>query len=282
MDGHAVPMADPPMDLTAHEARLLDACALVMPDVLGELGEATGEIVPGTDSCRTAYTGPDGRSISYDVWLGIGAEETLTTYEPLGTATGWMPVLGRPGTGPLCDRAVIAQNEVPLSVWMKVSGEGEVCSQAERALAAVVRRLAVNPPLLDVPANSALRLDPCAVLDHATNLDAIGDPAKRTPATPHGCDVSGADWGMDFWLREWPRPDSEAEGHGTREVAGRTVYLEELPHRCLVIALPRPTRKNLAEVAMIDFYHQPGSPAEGMCDRAVRVMGSVLPKLPTS
>ncbi|WP_067840114.1 serine/threonine-protein kinase [Nocardia lijiangensis] len=289
--GHAVPMSEPALALTPDEARLLDPCRLLEPDVLGELGTPTAELVENGNSCDIAYTTADGKKVSFGVRLGISVRETREIFSMTGTALGWMPLLGDDTEARICERAVLTQNGVSMAVRVQahMTAAGNGCPFAERALSAVVRRLSVNPPLREVPDDSVLRLDPCAILDRKTELDALGDPAKREQSSPHGCQVTGRDWGMDFALKEAPRPDSAARAaksglgvKSTREIGGRTVFVEELPYRCYLTLMVRPTRGDKAEIVHIDLFPAPDKIQPGACDRAARVMSSVIPKLPKS
>ncbi|MFE1595195.1 serine/threonine-protein kinase [Nocardia sp. NPDC058705] len=282
--GEAIPMADPPLALTAAESRLLDPCALLAPDVIGEVGKHSGVVKTSTFGCATTLAESSGRSVDVDLDFYVGADDKPA----LGTAIGWMPVLGSHKEARLCGRSVVTQSGTPLSISVNTSTDkGDTCPVAERVLAAVVRRLSVNPPLKDLPADSAFRIDPCGILDRKVNLEALGDPAKSETVNAHLCTVSGGDWFMNFGFSEKTRPDQiGGKTKETREIGGRTVYVDDIVDgvewRCYLDVMVRPSSTTKAEVLSIDVHSWGLVKREGACARATLVLESVLAKLPPS
>ncbi|MFE3617756.1 serine/threonine-protein kinase, partial [Streptomyces anulatus] len=171
VEGNAVAMDDPPLALTDDESRRLDICALLDPAVLGELGTATAEFVPGgVGGCAIAYRDRAGRKVSFNLDTSLTVAEIRDDKLPLGSTINWMPVLGTYKEADSCDRMVVTQSGLPMVVKMNASAfpqVGDLCPLSERALAAVVRRLSVNPPLRDFQQGSLLGLDPCTLIDVA-------------------------------------------------------------------------------------------------------------------
>ncbi|WP_446226543.1 serine/threonine-protein kinase [Nocardia sp. IBHARD005] len=280
MEGEAVPMADPPLALTPAEARLLDPCALLAPDVIGDLGKHSGAVTVDTFGCATGLVESSGRAVRVDLNFALSASDK----PPTGTAIGWMPVLGDRNEARLCGRYVVTQSGTPLTIALNASADkGDTCPVAERVLAAVVRRLSVNPPLKQLSADSVFRVEPCGLLDRRVNLAAVGDPAKLDTSTAHACTVSGRDWYMNFGFYEKTRPDQiGGKVKATKQIANRTVYVEDLGWRCYLTVMMRPTVAAKAEVLSIDLHFWGTAKRDGACGRAIPLLESVLAKLPPS
>ncbi|MFE3542144.1 serine/threonine-protein kinase [Nocardia sp. NPDC059177] len=284
VDGTAVAMDDPPLALTDDETRSLDVCALMTPPVIGEIGTAVGELVPsGVGGCSIYYRDHNDRKIYFTLSTRLPVSEIRSGPRPLGTAINWMPVYGRDREARNCDRAVVTQSGLPMTLTMSASAnDGDACPAAERALAAVVRRLAVNPPLRDLPADSVLLLDACSLIDVALVRPRIGDPIRER--TPHGCGATGHDGYFAIDIDDRPRPDDVSGGklRPTTTIAGRTVYTDNKgAGYCELIVMTRPSRDNRAEQVHATYYSDLDISGNA-CDTAVTLFAPALAKLPTS
>ncbi|MEU3014168.1 serine/threonine-protein kinase [Nocardia asteroides] len=284
VEGNAVAMDDPPLALTVDESRRLDLCELMKPAVLGELGTATGEIVPnGVHSCSLTYRDQSGRKIQFTLENGSPVDQ-IKGRTPMGSTINWMPVLGRNKEARSCDRSVVAQSGLPMALTFSSSSleSGDTCPAVERGLVAVVRRLTVNPPLRELPEDSVLRLDPCVLLDSADIGSVTGDPARSR--TVHGCVADGRDGYVALDLDDRLRPDHVVGGKvkPTRTIAGRTVSVQtETVNYCELAYLVRPSRDDQAEQVRIMYSaYKPGPLSP--CDAAATLFAPVLTKLPTS
>ncbi|MFI5500412.1 serine/threonine-protein kinase [Nocardia asteroides] len=284
VEGNAVAMDDPPLALSVDESRRLDLCELVKPAVLGEIGTATGEIVPnGVHSCSVVYRDQAGRKVQLTLENGAPVDQ-VKGRTPMGSTINWMPVLGRNKEARSCDRSVVAQSGLPMALTLSSStfDNGDTCPEVERGLVAVVRRLAVNPPLRELPADSVLRLDPCTLLDSPDIGSVTGDPARSR--TVHGCVADGREGYVALDLDDRLRPDHVVGGkvRPTRTIAGRTVNVQtENVNYCELAFMTRPSRDDQAEQVRIMYSaYKPGPLSP--CDAAATLFAPVLTKLPTS
>ncbi|MFC4124054.1 serine/threonine-protein kinase [Nocardia rhizosphaerae] len=282
VDGTAVAMTDPPLALTDDEIRRLDACELMTPAVLGEIGTAVGELVPlGVTGCSIYYRDQADRKVYFTLETGITPGE-MRTKQKLGSTIAWMPVLGRHREARICDRSVLSQSGLPIALTMTAQvPDGDGCAIAERALGAVVGRLAVNPPLRDYAADSAFLRDACDLIDAAATRALIG--AVVWTETAHTCTVTGRD--SSFWIAvdERTRPDSSNGGkvRPRRTIGEHEVYLDSEGASCRLIALIRPTRADKAEQVEANFFAA-GLDGPSGCDAATELFAPVLAKLPAS
>ncbi|MGF0314398.1 serine/threonine-protein kinase [Nocardia fluminea] len=286
VEGHAVAMDDPPLALTDDETRRLDICALLDPSVLGELGTPVGEFVPsGISGCTIAYRYQDGRKVSFGLETSNSVAEMRDDKQPMGSTINWMPVYGLYKESASCDRMVLTQSGLPMVLNMSASSyppAGDLCPAAERALATVVRRLSVNPPLRTFPPGSLLPLDPCALIDIAATRSSVGDLIRSS--TPHGCALTGADGYYSVDITDRVRPDNITGGkvRQTRTIAGQTVYLDASgPEYCTFIVMVMPTRDDQAEQVRATYFST-APQARGHCETAADLLGPVLEKLPPS
>lgn len=286
VEGNAVAMDDPPLALTDDETRRLDICALLDPSVIGELGTATAEFVPGgIGGCTIAYRDQAGRKISFGLETSTPVADVRDDKEPMGSTINWMPVLGLYKEADSCDRIVVTQSGMPLALKMNASAfppVGDLCPQSERALAAVVRRLSVNPPLRDFQQGSLMPLDPCTLIDVAGTRSVVGDPVRSV--TPHGCALTGAGGSYSLTVDERIRPDNVAGSRirQTRKIADRTVYLDGSgPTYCTLIVMVVPTVDDEAEQVRATYFSDRPQTRDH-CDTAAVLLEPVLEKLPPS
>ncbi|MFD4352972.1 serine/threonine-protein kinase [Nocardia sp. NPDC058518] len=284
VDGTATAMDDPPLMLTDDEARRLDICELMKPAVLGELGTAVSELVPGgVTGCTIYYRDQTGRKVWFGLETGVPVTEVQVDQLPMGNTINWMPVLGRHKEARICDRSVVTQSGLPIAFTVSATvPEGDGCLSAERALDAVVRRLSVNPPLKNYAANSIMRLDPCATIDVAIARSSVGDPVRSS--TPHGCALTGREGYFSIDFDDRGRPDSVAGGKARplRTIANRPVYLDgDSPNSCTFIVMVRPSRDDQAEQVRATFFSSRPQ-VRHHCDTAAALLEPVLEKLPAS
>ncbi|MFD6390362.1 serine/threonine-protein kinase [Nocardia sp. NPDC060259] len=283
VDGNAIAMDDPPLALSADESRRLDVCELMKPAVVGELGTAAGELVPrGVNGCSIFYLDQVGSKVYFT--LETGAPVSERSKQPLGSTINWMPVLGRNKEARICDRTVVMQSGLPMALTMNAQApDGDACPAAERALGAVVRRLAVNPPQKKLAADSVLLLDACSLLDMPLTTSVVGDPVRGR--TVHGCTADGPDGYVALGIDERLRPDNVTgadKTKPTRMIGERLVYVQtDNASYCELVVMTRPTRADQAEQVNIAFSaSRPGSTS--LCDTAATLFAPVLTKLPPS
>ncbi|MFC4376611.1 serine/threonine-protein kinase [Nocardia halotolerans] len=282
VDGKAVAMEDPPLALTDAEVRQLDMCELVGPEVLGELGTPVSGLDPGlVADCSISYREHTGREVRFDLTTWNSVDDVRST-QMVGSTINWMPVFGRHRESRNCSRSVLTQSGLPMALTIDAtSTEGDTCPVAERALAAVVGRLAVNPPLKDYGPDSIFLLDACDLLDVSVTRAAVGDQARSR--SRHGCVQSGHEG--YFWLEldDAVRPDDLTTGkvRSTTMIAGREVHIDSSgTNDCTLIAMIRPTVDDRAEQVRATYYSEEPKPAA--CDTAATVLAPALTKLPTS
>lgn len=175
---------------------MIDPCAVLDQSVSKQLGlTAAAETFGGPTACSIEMTDPSGDTSTYTLYGDSEIKPTSPQFAPTGTMPARIPVLGRSSDAGSCDRVVFAQNGAPVGIEMSVlMSHGDACAPADTGLAAAIRRLAVNPPLLKRDPKSAFRVDPCALPNSQSWKAAIGDPAVPKPNGTHACDVNGSDF----------------------------------------------------------------------------------------
>ncbi|MGV9675330.1 serine/threonine-protein kinase [Nocardia sp. NPDC003482] len=183
------------LDLPPDRLRLVDACALLTPDVLPH--PTTPE--PRDTTTCAAHTD------RADLTLRVGAPIDFPAARPTPGTAGGLAVLDTTASATTCGRAIVTPAEPQSAVEVTVSGESD-CGLADSALRAIVDRLSTNPPLLNPARDSVLRLDPCATVGPAIIEAVVTAPA--TPRGVHQCRWSGADYELTLDLQEAKRVDA--------------------------------------------------------------------------
>ncbi|GGK64567.1 serine/threonine-protein kinase [Nocardia camponoti] len=281
--GNAVAMADPPLTLTDREAQLLDMCALLEPDVVGEFGTFASAPQPSdVTSCSVAVDDPTGKRVSFKVSTDFGwaYDDAIS----MGSVLAWLPVQGNRKEGRTCDRFVQLQTGLRIPINVDASGLTDSCPMAERVLAAIVRRLQVNPPLRKVAANSTQLLNPCAIMDREMNLRVLGDPAAKNPIGAHECWVTGinGEFHLGFGVRT-RNDNKKPTGNYDKPTVfgGRHGLIDDRGGFCEYTLTILPTHDELAEQAVARFIPYDTAITDG-CDRLRTVLSPVLAKLPQS
>ena len=254
--------------------------------MLGELGTATSEVVPNAfGGCTVGYRDQAGRTISFGLDTSESVADVRDDEEPMGSTINWMPVLGRYKESASCDRMVVTQSGLPMVLKMSASTfppAGDLCPESERALAAVVRRLSVNPPLRTYPQGSLLPLDPCSLIDLAATRSSLGDLVRSS--TPHGCALTGANGLFMVDVAETIRPDNvtSRKARPTRMIGEHTVYLDGSgPTYCTFVSMVMPTKDDQAEQLRASYYPNAWH-TDGICETVAELFEPVLEKLPPS
>ncbi|WP_194852875.1 serine/threonine-protein kinase [Nocardia sp. SYP-A9097] len=277
MSGHAEPMHDPSLALTAAELRTLDDCKLLDMTLPGKFGTRKSD--PDRDSvvsCGLTLTDAANKSVTFKLEVGALLSETLIPAQNTGRTVGWTPIFGGDAFYSSCDRSVITQSGGQVALKLTVQGgSGDQCEVAESALVAVVRQLTVFVPLRRLALDSVLAVDPCAVLDLDAGRAIAGDPAKRDSQFPHECAISGDNTSVRLALAETSRPDSGSEKF---QLGSYTVFRSSGDTSCSIAYMVRPTTGKMAEVANISVADRSGN--IDTCARAQELMAAVIPKLP--
>lgn len=284
MPGHAEPMVDPSLALTADELRLIDTCELLDTAVAGKLGSRTGDLEESSVGCTTQITSDSKRKTKYTLEVGTSRWDSEPSRTRTGKFAGWTPILGDKVQGRDCSRSVINQSVARAEILVRVlAPDNGGCADAEQALQAVVQRLLVYVPMRQRLPESILRVDPCSMVDFEVSLGIAGDPAERS-AYPHRCSVDGSDASLDVELNERVRPDdpSKIKAPFTVPVGEYTAYVNEIEPftLCELSYLVRPTTGKLGEVVTVTVDNYTEKP--DACERATALLADVIPRLPKS
>ncbi|WP_067695583.1 serine/threonine-protein kinase [Nocardia jejuensis] len=284
--GHATAMTTPTVSLTAAELRLVDACELMKNTVVKGLGKTVSEPDPydGPQSCQANLTDASGKELTFKLEIGRSISEAKMRKQTTGDLIDWMPVLGNRKETSSCERAVITQGVEPLAIELSSEvPDGNACPGVEQGLTTVVRRLAVNPPLLQTSSESILQVDPCALVNRKAALSAVGDPAIRTLKTPHTCVFEGADYDLTVFLGEGLRPDNGVNHSKKVRIGGVDAYVDanesvRIFQTCTISYLSRPTAGSKAEIMSINVAGL--DYADGTCLRAEQAFAAAVSELP--
>ncbi|MFE1595200.1 serine/threonine-protein kinase [Nocardia sp. NPDC058705] len=278
--GNAIAMTDPPLVLSERESMLLDVCALLGPEVLGDFGtyRSTPKGVFQT-TCSVEMTDSAGQKLSFA--LSISQGWAFDDALPMGSTIAWLPVQGDRKEGRTCDRFVETQAGFRMPLNMEASGLADSCPLAERALAAVVRRLSVNPPLRKVAAGSVQLVNACAIMDRAMNLQIVGDPAKKNPQGGSSCWVTGANGEFHLNFTDQTRIDNKKPNSSFQKLTSLDGWAGTIDDRggwCEYTLTIRPTRDESAELVRATYIPYYDEATDG-CDRLRTLLTPILAKL---
>lgn len=280
MPGHAAPVVDPSLALSSNELRLIDTCKVLDMAVAGPFGTRTGDLSENPAGCATDITSESQRKVRYTLLVGTSLQETQSKMTRTGETVGWTPILGDREQGKSCSRAVINQSERAVIQMDVLAPDNSGCTDADKALRAVIQQLLINVPMRQRLPESILRIDPCSTLDSELSLEIAGDPAKRS-ADPHRCSVDGSDASFYIELVERKRPDTNSQS--SVRIGEYSVYFNESqsdPSSCVLQYLARPTTGDFAEVVTVAVDNYSSTP--DACQKAERVLTDVIPRLPKS
>ncbi|MTE11592.1 serine/threonine-protein kinase [Nocardia aurantiaca] len=284
-DGQAQPRANPSLDLTAAELRLLDLCAVMDKAVPGKLGTRTGDPEASPEGgCGTTVVDSTQRQVRYNLDIpdhAIGVDQ-LT---PTGRTAAWGPILSAGAVENKCDTVLVTQSggNVPLRMSadeLDPSAQpGAACAAAEQALIAVAQQLTEYVPQRKVPSNSILRLDPCSVVQDSMIREIAGDIADHQ-RTPHACATIGRDGWVRIDLVDQTRPDQGEWTYETLQAGEITAYVTgaRSSNDCYLSYLVRPTGKGNAEQLKLTVSDLSSSP--DACGKAVKLLDDAIPRLP--
>ncbi|MFJ9362817.1 serine/threonine-protein kinase [Nocardia sp. NPDC101769] len=284
--GHAQPMTDPSLALTAAELRMLDPCKVIDRAIAGKLGTRIGDpewLLSG--GCGITVVDAAKQRVSYGLdvdgnFLGV---EGMT---PTGRAAGWTPIfIGKP-VDSLCDSELVTQTggQVTLKVYAEMldsmTESAAACAAAEEAMIAVVGQLTVNVPLRNLPSSSVLRVDPCGVLDSALARGITGALGSRR-TTPHACSLTGHNGSITTGLIESMRPDQVYGTKPTAQVGKYTAIItSQSDQECDLTYMVHPTTDNQAEQVQLSVtdFAKPSDP----CTKTEQLLADIIARLPKS
>ncbi|MEV6771323.1 protein kinase [Nocardia sp. NPDC051030] len=282
--GHPQPVTDPSFELTTTEWRILDVCKVLDLAVVGKFGTRNGEVNLDSDSdCVVRVSDSANKSVRFELKIEY-ALDALSSSKPIGRTAGWASIIGTEFDSTMCQRAITTTKEglrTGLSLTASSTDGADACAVAEQGLVAIIGQLTHYAPLRKLPQTSALRIDPCSVVDLKLVAGIAGDPAKRT-FTPHGCYVDGVDGYVTVQLVERTRPDGNLSttANHTMQVGSYTAYFETSSEKiyCDLKYLIRPTTGDKAEVLEVSIRDATVHP--NACDKAGRMLATVIPQLP--
>ncbi|MEC3954989.1 serine/threonine-protein kinase [Nocardia sp. CDC153] len=284
-EGHAQPRTNPSLELKASELRLLDFCAVLDKAVAGKLGTRVEDPQTAPEGgCATTVLDATQRKVHYTFDIpdhAIGVDQ-LT---PTGKTVGRAPILSAGPADNRCDTTVVTQSggAVPLRMSAEqldpAAQPGAACTAAEQALTAVVQQLTEAVPQRQVPPNSVLRLDPCAVLSDSMIREITGDPVDNQ-RSPHACATIGHGGSVRVDLVDESRPDRGDWVYETRPVGEFTAYVlgASTANDCDLGFVVRPTEKDNAEQIKLTVSDLSNSP--DACGKAEKLLADAIPRLP--
>ncbi|MFC9438303.1 serine/threonine-protein kinase [Nocardia sp. NPDC057030] len=279
-DPPADPLANRTLELTDEQLRLADACALLGNDVVGKLGQPVKPELADSSVCGTKFVAADGRQARLSVAVG-----TAVAGKPLGEQVAGRSMLDTTAGARSCGRAVAVRDAPALGVEVRISeADGDTCAQATDALTAIVTRLVTNPPGVNPPKQSVVRLIPCESTDRRVLDPQVGADVPAAPVDAHTCAWAGAPFAITVHTAEGKRVDLDPKY--TRFLVN-SGPLGDLPAArridsdgtCATYHLVRPTIEDRGEqIAVTARPTAPGA-AEAACAATESVLGGVVARL---
>lgn len=274
----ADPLANRALELSDAQARLIATCALLGPDVIGDLGQPVAAEPIESAVCETRFVESDGRQTRLRVRVGI----PVAADKPLSEQVAGRTVLDTTAQAGSCGRALPMRAGAALGVEVTISApEGDSCGTAAAALRSVATRLVLDPPQAKLPNPSVVRLDPCAAVAQALLDTRLGPGVRPTPGDVHTCAWTGASTELTVRLTEAERVDTDPK-YTTLFVDGGKLGDFDSARRidpdgtCVTVHLVRSTVAGRGELIAVSARPSAGARADTACATTEAVLTGVV------
>ncbi|GAA5100747.1 serine/threonine-protein kinase [Nocardia iowensis] len=280
----ADPLANRTLELTDEQLRLADTCALLGNDVVGSLGQPVKPELADSSRCGTPFVETDGRQVRMDLAVGTSVAAGRQLAEQVADRS----VLDTTTQAGSCGRAVAVRTQPTLGVEVKITeAEGDSCKLAADALKAVVTRLVTNPPSVQPPKTSVVRLVPCESVDQAIVAAHVGAGVQPTIVDAHTCTWPGAPFVITLHTAEAKRVDSDPRYTALFVNGGK---LGDFPSArridpdgtCATYYLVRPTIEDRGEVIAVTARPAAVAAAETACATTEAIITGVAARMGSS
>ncbi|MFI6776911.1 serine/threonine-protein kinase [Nocardia sp. NPDC050412] len=281
------PLANRKLELSDEQLRLVDTCKLLSSDVLGSLGTPDSTFALRSTTCAMGLRQTNGRQTT--VTLYAGTDVPATEYKDSGVTVAGRPILDstfHSSVVNLCGRAALLRQSPRIGIEVNVKGsDTESCELAMSALKAVIARLASNPPLVSLPRQSAIRMDPCTAVDQSVVDSSLGAGVKAAPVDVHKCKWSGAEADVTVELTETKRVDTgESKFTNLRLNGGQLGPLDvsrstDDKGECVTYHMVRSTLENRGEMVIVTVHPKSTIASDNACAPSDPILMSVLNRL---
>ncbi|OLT41243.1 hypothetical protein BJF85_24270 [Saccharomonospora sp. CUA-673] len=158
--------------LTVDRLRTIDACQLLDGVELGDLTLEASPYSLSAHQCRFGESGSYGSAVT----LALGATVDPSRMVSTGEQVAGLDVLTSQHDIGGCTNAVALPSDQQYGIELSVMSDDEhgLCEHLNRAMDIVIDELRVDPPVRDVPENSATRTDVCSLVDREAIAEIAG------------------------------------------------------------------------------------------------------------
>jgi hypothetical protein len=281
---------DPAVEAAA--LRTVDSCALLTPEMLGEVGTVVPDSVSAYEwgECRVDVSDASGKTVEMVLHVGDGL---VIVDDPTEELEGLPLIVDDDDAPKSCWVSVVTSYEQSLGITFQVDyADGDACEAGQKALTKVVQTIHTNPPQHEQAAGSVLTADPCAVADKKAVETALGDKAFVDTTNLHECNLWSGDGtsypqvSVRFFLGLPPEEGKPVDLGGG--VSAMQKEEEDLTVSCDVsyrkIETPSEDQADgYGEIVSVAFSGEPesGLDTATACEKAVAVAKTVVPSLGT-
>lgn len=292
-DPSSKPSAQPnkPVDpaFAAERMRLVNPCALIDKDVLQTVGTPSKYTSSNYTRCSNYMKDKAGKTLNISVDVGY----TLTSTD-LKNANKQLAGLksSEQKLTTSCFVTVVTQENPGQALRIQVStGSGDeavadTCDPARKVLEGAVRKARGNPQKYTPPKGSPVEVDPCTIVDRATQAPVVGASPRALAFGLHQCSWTGQSGQMQLEFKtaripkdgKFDRDSAEVDLGG---VKGYQVFKDGPFPTCELVVVRTKDSSDAGEIA--EF--QVGASKEKTMDRCQAAQAfakAVLPGLPSA
>ncbi|MCT2585033.1 DUF3558 domain-containing protein [Actinophytocola gossypii] len=258
--------------------RAVDPCALLDPDLLGELGSADDNVRNDFDECANYMEDDEGNELNLTLTVGDKVSNAVDADQNIGG----LPAVEDDDIDDACFVSVVTSTSPNFGITVQASGEtGDLCAAGRTLLTGVVDRVRTDPPRYDLAKGTLIEVDPCTLLEGESLGDALGGAIEPTYYNLHWCSWSGTGASLGVWLRIGPDP--AASGTPVDLGGGITGYQEKTVGATASCSLDwqhRPSDGDDVEIVSLEYDDREPAQGEDPCATTVAVAKKLLPALP--